>query len=201
MKTLAVATLLSIGLVPVSYSAMVQASQDNPSGPYFGVGWGKFNLDIDNLSDVGTATSNILKADDNAWKAFAGWRFNPYVALEAAYIDFGSPTDRFDSSGTDGNYRVDLSGFAPSIVASIPFGPVELFAKAGSYFYNVKLKVDFDSPGPDIDSQHDRNDYLYGGGVGITLAERLHLRAEYEVLDIKNAGNSDAYWLSAAWRF
>jgi opacity protein-like surface antigen len=203
MKLVTATTLLlSLAAVPViANGESAHSTQNNPSGPYLGVGWGKFDLNIRNLSDVGTATSNIVKSNDDAWKAFVGWRFNPYVAVEGAYIDFGKPNDRFTATGSNGNYRVSLSGFAPSIVGSIPLGPVELFAKAGSYFYNVKVRVDFDNPGPDLNSSHSRNDFLYGGGIGFTIANHLHLRAEYETLDIKNAKNSDAFWLSAAYRF
>jgi hypothetical protein len=45
------------------------------------LGLGTDNLDVHNLSDVGTATSNIAKAEDNAWKLFAGWRLNPHIAF------------------------------------------------------------------------------------------------------------------------
>lgn len=200
MNTLtAAATLLSLSIIPaLAQSATTQA---NPNGPYVGVGWGQMNLDVHNLSDVGTATSNIVKAEDNAWKLFAGWRLNPYIAFEAAYIDFGQPSDRFDSSGSDGNYKVELSGFAPYVIGSIPLGNAELFAKAGSYFYDVDVRVDFDNPGPDVNSSHSRNDFLYGGGIGYTFMDHVHVRAEYEIVDLKNASNSQAIWLSAAWRF
>lgn len=191
--------LLLFSAVPALASSA--ASQTNPSGPYVGVGWGQMNLDVHNLSDVGTATSDIVKANDNAWKLFAGWRLNPYLAVEAAYIDYGQPGDRFSSSGSNGNYRVDLSGFAPYIIGTVPVGPVELFAKAGSYFYNVKVRVDFDNPGPDVNSSHSRNDFLYGGGVGYTIGDHFNLRAEYEIVDLKNASNSQALWLSGSWRF
>ncbi|MGD9843050.1 MAG: porin family protein [Steroidobacteraceae bacterium] len=192
-------TVLSLGIIPaLAQSATPQA---NPSGPYVGVGWGQMNLDLHNLSDVGTATSKIVKADDNAWKLFAGWRLNSYLAFEAAYIDFGQPGDRFDSSGSNGNYKVELNGFAPYIIGSIPLGNAELFAKAGSYFYDVNVLVDLDNPGPDIRSSHSRNDFLYGGGIGYTFMDHLHVRAEYEVVDLKNASNSQAIWLSGAWRF
>lgn len=198
-KIISVLALVSIGALPIAaHSAPIQ---DNPSGPYVGVGWGQFNLDIRNLSDAGTATSNIVKSDNNAWKAFAGWRVNPYLAFEAAYIDFGRTGDRFTATGSNGNYDVDLSGFAPYIVGSLPLGPVELFVKAGSYFYDVKVQVDFDNPGPDVNSSHSRNDFLYGGGLGVTIAEHVALRAEYETVKIKNAKSSDAFWLTAAWRF
>lgn len=198
-KFISALALASVAILPgIAQSAPVQ---NNPSGPYAGVGWGQFNLDIHNLNDVGTATSNIVKSNDNAWKAFAGWRLNPYLAFEAAYIDFGRSGDRFTANGANGNYNVDLSGFAPYIVGSLPLGPVELFAKAGSYFYDVKMQVDFDNPGPDVNSSHTRNDFLYGGGVGVTIADHVTLRAEYETVKIKNAQSSDAFWLTAAWRF
>jgi len=193
-------TLLAALLASLCVSTAV-AQSDNSSGPYVGAGWGQFNLDINNLDDAGTAASNIAHSNDNAWKLFAGYRFNPYVALEAAYIDFGQPSDRFSTSGSNGNYQADISGFAPAVVGSLPIGPVELFAKIGYYYYDSKLKVDFDSPGPSIESSHRRNDLLYGGGVGLTFFDHLHVRGEYEVIEIKNAKHSDALWLSAAWRF
>ena len=64
-----------------------------------------------------------------AGKAFVGWRFNPYLAVEAAHVDFGTPHDRFTTTGSSGDYQVELSGLAPFVVASVPLGrsssPVE----------------------------------------------------------------------------
>ena len=191
-------TVLALAALPALASA--STGDLNTSGPYVGVGWGRFNLNIRNLSDVGTAASNITKSNDNAWKAFGGWRLGPYFALEAAYIDFGKPAERFSATGSSGRYALQMNGFAPSVVGSIPIGPVELFAKAGSYFYNVKLQVDLNGLNG-IESSHSRNDFLYGGGVGVTIAQHVHLRAEYETLELRNAKNSDAFWLSSAWRF
>src|SRR5512145_585519 len=127
----ALRTFLPAALLAALCATPAIAEPDNPGGPYVGAGWGQFNLDIKNLDDAGTAASSIAHSNDNAWKLFAGYRFNPYVALEAAYIDFGQPSDNFSSSGSNGNYRVDISGFAPTVVGSLPIGPVELFAKIG----------------------------------------------------------------------
>lgn len=195
------AAMLSI--LPLSAAPLLAqaATDDNPTGPYVGAGWGRFNLNIRNLNDAGTAVGDIVHSDDNAWKIFAGYRFMPYLALEAAYIDLGKPSDQFTANGSNGNYRVKISGFSPAIVGTLPLGPVELFAKIGEYYYNSKLRVDFDNPGPDVDSSHTRNDLLYGGGIGITAWKRLNIRAEYETIEIENAKHSDAFWLSAAWRF
>ncbi len=110
------------------------ATPVNPTGPYVGGSIGQFNLDIDHLDDVNNAVQAVTDSDDNAWKVFAGYRFLPYLGVEAAYIDFGSPGDRFDASGSDGNYKVEMSGFAPSLIGRAPLGPVELFAKIGQYY-------------------------------------------------------------------
>ena len=53
-------------------------AMDNDSGFYAGAGVGSFNLDIDNPDDV-VDTIDAYKSDDTAWKAFGGWRLNPYL--------------------------------------------------------------------------------------------------------------------------
>jgi opacity protein-like surface antigen len=97
---------------------------------------------------------------------------------------------------------VSFDGFAPTVIGSIPLGPVELFAKAGYYYYDVKLNVNVNSiDTAHVESSHDRADFLYGGGVGVTIANHLHLRGEYEQINLANYHSSDALWLTAAWRF
>jgi opacity protein-like surface antigen len=178
---------------------------DNPSGPYVGAGWGRFDLHVRNLDAGSRSVTSISTSDENAWKVFGGYRFNPFIAIEGDYIDFGRSSDRFTATGSNGNYRVDLSGFAPYVIGSAPLGPVELFAKLGWIYYDVDTRVNFDSPGPGqsagIDTSHTHSDLAYGAGIGATILDHLHLRAEYEVIDIENAKNSNAIWVSAAWRF
>jgi len=52
-----------------------------------------------------------------------------------------------------------------------------------------------------LQSKHGRSDFLYGAGVGMTLFDHLNARVEYERISIKNATNSEAMWLTGAWRF
>ena len=197
-----ITTALAVAMILATAAPVAQAQDRdaNPSGPYVGLGYGQFNLRLKNLDDVGTAVGDITDSDDNAWKVFAGYRFSPYLSVEGAYIDFGNPGDNFQSTGDNGTYRLKLSGFAPSIVGTLPIGPVELFAKAGYYFYDVKTQVNFNE-GPFLTAKDSRSDFLYGAGVGITFMEHLHARVEYERVDVKNAGDSNAIWLSGAWRF
>jgi opacity protein-like surface antigen len=187
MNKRSVATAILIALA----STPAIAAADNESGLYLGAGVGRFDVKIDDVDDVGD-TIGSYDADDTTFKAFAGWRFNPYVGVELDYIDLGNPEDRID----DRRVSADINGFAPYLVGTLPVGPVEFFAKAGYLFYDVKVDVD------DLDIQDDSNeDFVYGGGIGLTMFEHLHARLEYEVIDIGEFDDSNALWVSAAWRF
>jgi OOP family OmpA-OmpF porin len=183
------------GTAGVSYAA------ENPSGFYVGAGVGQFNVNIDDIDQTDNAIER-LDDDDASWKAFVGYRVNPYFALEAAYIDFGKPNTRSSASGSNGDYRVKIDGFAPYAIGTIPVGPVELFGKIGYYFYNVDLRADFDDPvKPDIDSSKSDEDLMYGVGVGATFFDHVNARLEYERIDSSRLDDADALWLSASWRF
>ncbi len=188
-------------LMTLPLAAMAQGALNNPTGPYVGVGVGQFNVGIDRLDDVDDAVANIRDSDDTAMKIFAGWRLLPFLALEAGYVDLGNPGDDFETSGSDGSYRLAISGFTVAALARVPLGPVELFGKVGQYFYDVRTRIDFDGGLPSIRGKDSRDDFMWGGGVSMVVLQHLELRAEYEKLELKNTDKSDAFWLSAAWRF
>lgn len=181
--TAAMAVLVALGSTPAL------AAED--SGFYVGAGVGQFNVQIDNAADVADTVGGF-DSDDTTMKVFAGWRFNPYLAVELDYLDLGNPEDVIDGR----RLNADINGFAPYVVGTLPVGPVELFAKAGYLFYDVKVDVD------DLKVIDDNTeDFVYGGGIGVTLFEHLHTRLEYEVIDIGAVDDANALWLSAAWRF
>ena len=191
--------LSALALGGVSAPALADQSL---AGPYVGIGWGHFDLKMQNLDDVGTAVNSIAHSGDDSWKVFAGYRASPYLSFEADYVNFGRPSDSFTGTGSDGNYRLRLGGFAPYVVGTLPAGPFELFAKAGYLFYNAKLDVNLNAPGTQvIESSHSRSSFVYGGGIGITFLDHLNVNAEYDVVRIQNAKDSNALWLSTAWRF
>ena len=74
-------------------SAFAQGADENDEGFYIGGGVGQFNLKLDDVDQTDEAIER-LDDSDTAWKAFVGWRMNPYFALEAAYVDFGDTTLR-----------------------------------------------------------------------------------------------------------
>jgi opacity protein-like surface antigen len=190
------ATLIALA----SGSAFAQSPR-NDEGLYLGIGYGQFDVQIDDIDQTDEAIERI-DDDDNAWKVFAGWRLNPYFAFELNYVDFGDPSDRLEGSGSSGDYRLELSGVQPAIYGTFPLGPVELFGKLGYYFYDVDLNVDLDDLGDDVfQSDSSEEAWSYGFGVGATVMERLHFKLEYEKIDTDLIDDFDAIWASAAWRF
>jgi opacity protein-like surface antigen len=171
--------------------AATPAFAENDSGFYVGAGVGTFDVEIDDIEDIGT-TVESFEGDDTAFKVFAGWRFMPWLALELNYIDLGGPEDTIAGQKVE----IDLTGFAPYLIGTLPLGPVELFAKVGYYFYDIELNEESIKS---IDESDE--DLAYGAGIGITFFEHLHARLEYEIIDVSQLDDSNALWLSGAWRF
>lgn len=193
-RAIMAATLLAMG----SGAAYAQ-SPDNERGLYVGGGVGQFNVEIDNPGDLGD-TLRSLDDDDTAWQAFVGWRLNPYISLQAAYIDFGRPQDDFSSSaGNHGRFRAELSGFAPAVIGTLPLGPVELSAKLGYYIYDLKLSGDVNDL--EFNRKDSGEDLMYGVGVGMTFFDHLHAKLEYEKIDLDEVDDANAFWLTGQWRF
>jgi OmpA-OmpF porin, OOP family len=195
-------TLAVLLALAVSHSAAAQ--EPDTSGFYIGAGLGQFDVKVDDLEGVGDVLQD-LDADDSAWKFVLGWRFNPFIAIEADYIDLGAPNGDFDASGSSGQYELDLAGFAGYVVGSIPIGIFEISGKVGYYFHDVDVHVDFDNIGPNngnvFDSEESSEALVAGVGAGVTFFEHLNAKVEYEYFDIDEVDDAYALWLTGAWRF
>ena len=195
------ATVASALLVLMAGPALAQQTQDdqrtgkNVEGLYIGGGIGDFSSSIDEVNQLDQIDdAGIDFTDgDNATKLFAGWAFNRYFAVQGDYVDFGDQSGAVSPSvsGTS-----NVKGFAPSIVGTLPIGPVELFGRIGMMFYNVDVNL---NGGQLIDDS--ANDMVWSAGVGIDIADRLNLRLEYEQIDIPRFDQANAVWLNAAWKF
>ena len=165
------------------------------SGFYFGGGVGEYAVEIDDFDDV-TTTIEEYDSDDTAYKLFGGWRANRNLALELAYVNLGSPEDEILP---DTFVETETDGFAPYVVGTLPLGPFELFAKAGYLFYETKTRVT--SPLGSVSDEESGDDFTWSAGLGLTLFERMNLRLEYEQFDLAETDDSNALWLTAAFRF
>ena len=170
---------------------MTAAHADNERGLYLGAGVGQFNIEVDDV-DTTDELREAFDSDDTVFKVFGGYRFNKFIGVELDYIDLGGPEDTVENV----KVKAEINGVAPYLIGTLPVGPIELFARVGYYFYDVKIN------GENLGSVDDSGeDLVYGAGIGLTLFEHLHARPEYEIIDVSEVDDANAVWLSGAWRF
>jgi hypothetical protein len=161
--TLFAAVLLTLPVLPA-------VAADN--GFYLGGSVGQANLQIDDLTG-GALPDDDFDADDTAFKLIAGIRPLDWLAVEAAYVNFGEPSD--EVAGFD--LEADGDGISAFAVGFLAVGPVDLFAKAGLIAWDSKIEGGvFDDDGSDL---------AYGVGAQFRVWG-LALRAEYEKFEISD---------------
>ena len=189
------AALAAISMVAAP--AAFAQQQEEVSGFYLGAGAGQFNAHIDNVDEV-DSTVDEWDEDDTAYKVFGGYRLNRFLAFELDYVNLGEP-----SGNIVPGFNVDASvdGFAPYVVGTLPLGPYfELYGRAGYYFYDATRGVT-DTLDNRVEFDEESEDFVYGAGIGANIGEKVNLRFEYEKFDIEGLDDTDALWLTAAWRF
>jgi hypothetical protein len=181
--------IIGTALVLVAGSAL---AQDNTEGLYIGAGFGDFSAEIEDIDDIDDAISDFDE-DESASKYFVGWRFNRFLGVQADLYDLG------DASATLRGQPIssEAEAYGASIVGTLPIAFIELFARAGLIFYDLEVTT------PNISDRIDESDedFVYSAGIGFTFVERFNLQLEYEVLDISEFDDADAWWLNASWRF
>ncbi|WP_271408507.1 outer membrane beta-barrel protein [Pseudomonas sp. Q1-7] len=126
-------------------------------GLYLGGGVTRVETDEHSLSD-----------DDNSYKAYVGYRLNPYLALEGAWVDLG----RFDGE------RGDFEGHSvqAAVHLGVPVGDrLRLFASGGVHAWDADADIVGDSNDMDL---------TYGLGIELDVFRNLGVRLEQEVLKV-----------------
>jgi hypothetical protein len=160
-------------------------------GFYLGGSLGMSFIETGDELQIGDRIEDFdIDDDDFAWKAFIGWQFLPWLAVEGGYVDFGD----VQGPATGGVVSTGVDGWNVFAVGTLPLGPVDVFAKLGLIWWNVD--VDFADNLSDLDDtsiSNDGSDVAYGVGAAINF-DRLSVRAELEMFDVDNL--DDAYLLS-----
>jgi len=203
-KIIAAAVLMTLHLGVASYSAAAER------GFYFGAGAGKSTLDADINLDVFVSdvlvplSSSDLDKTGSAFEGLVGYRFLPYLAVEAAYMDLGELN--YTASGvplglgfTPISLGVDVGtrGVAGSVLGILPLSERwELFGRAGLLFADneVTIRVSGDDfSQSQSDSQSSQN-ALLGIGAAFNARDRWTLRLEYRYLrDVDEDEDDDSH--------
>lgn len=187
----------ALAALAVAVAAPAAFAQDSEPGWYLGGGVGQFNAQIDDLDEV-DETVEGWDEDDTAYKFFAGYRLNGFLAFELDYINLGEPSGAVVPGV---NVDASIDGFAPYVVGTIPLGEwFEIYGRLGYYFYDATVGVEDELSGR-AEFDEESEDLVYGAGIGANIGERLNLRFEYEKFDLEGVDDADSLWLTAAWKF
>jgi len=172
----------------------VVAADSPATGFYVGAGIGKAYADLDEgdvtqpLANAGFAIAGSSKEDDaTSWRLFFGLRINPYLALEATWLDLGEYEIKTDiGGGNPGHLRSTLdagSTFNLGLVAGYPFTDrVHGFAKLGAVVWSADVESRaYLASGSAISKDDDSGtDLSFGLGVGVDLTEQIAVRGDWD---------------------
>lgn len=157
---------------------------------------------------------------DYGYSLQAGLRVHRFVALELGYLDTGSIGWDQDlvympEFNDFYNNHVDFSAKVTelSVLGILPFGDIwEIYLRLGAGFWDGESTQRLDqSFGTEVitRSVDDRGtDFLFGIGMGVTLADVFHIRMEFksvgvdeDVLNAKDSTSIDTLTLEGQFRF
>jgi OOP family OmpA-OmpF porin len=180
-------------------AASYAAAQD--SGFYIGAGVGQSQAK--DACDAGSGVV-LTSCDDKAtaWRVFAGYQFNKYIAAEGAYEDWG----KFEATGTVLGTSVNASLKAWGIDASaVGFLPLvdwfSLLGRVGGTYWDLKAEGAVPSLGGSASISDTGFSLHYGLGVQFLFAHQFGIRAEYTIYDSigsDSTGKSDIHMYGAS---
>jgi hypothetical protein len=184
-KSTVALAILAAAQLPTIGVAVAQNS-DVATGLYIGAGLNQSRFEADNFS-----VADIDK-EDNSWKAIAGFRFSPYFAMEANYVDFGKATS--PSIAVGGPFGAEADAFALFGVGMWPIGSLDLYAKLGAAQISAKGSV------AAVLFKDDATEFAYGAGLQYRWSN-LAVRAEYEKYDTDVVGDLDLITVGLTYTF
>lgn len=165
------------------------------SGFYGGLGVGQSNSET-NAGPIAGAKDD----KDTAWKAFGGYQFNRYFAVEAGYIDLGRAT----VVGPAGAASFNSEAWQASVVGSLPVN--QQFAFTGKLgVAQTKTDTVGNIGATQIVASDHSTDPTYGLGLRYDFTKQLGVRGEWE--RFRASGSSfgksdiDVYSVSGIYRF
>jgi hypothetical protein len=207
-RCLAVSTLVMGG---------ISVASATESGWYYGLNFG-----ASNYSNTLTDAASQAEADDESdgqsfgsvddsgttWSFAMGYRINPYIGLEVAYVDLGAqsfratgdPIEALNSLGYDttglmeGDLTLDIDGEIHSsgalidVFGTFPVSEFEFSARAGIFLAKTKFKspLTFRTTAEPIETETlaaekvaSTSELMFGLGAGYTFFDHLQIRVDY----------------------
>jgi opacity protein-like surface antigen len=166
---------LCLAIVLIAVTVPASASD---TGFYLGAGIGQSSIDI---KEFYPSLGDSLVQGGDAFKAYGGYRFLKFIAVEAGYASLGSP------QGLEKNVpehperaEVGVKGWDAFAIGILPVSNVvDIFGKIGMMSWDTDIKSVQD--GEVVYSESSTGtDTAYGIGIGFWVGQNVTLRAEGE---------------------
>lgn len=147
---------------------------------YLGGGVGQVTYkDVGEVERACATVGAVCSVDDSdsAFKAFFGYQFGPYVALEGGYVDLGEATA--DSAAPAATAALSAEGGYVAVLPRIPLGEVgAIFGRLGLSAVDAKLAAS--GGGTSVRDSSGAGAVVFGAGGEVYLTEQIAVRAEWE---------------------
>ena len=155
-------------------------------GASIGNTWQSAEVTVDDV------TKEIKNIDENStgFKIFGGFSSESIFGIEGGYRDLGEIKSTID----DYELKVSTNGWDVEAMAHIPISIIDLFAKAGAFFWSA------DSAYANSSDSNSGTDFIWGLGAGISLGP-LGIRLEWESMEVSGLKNLSMLSLGATFGF
>lgn len=168
----------------VSLAACLAAPAMADSGVIVGAGYGQSNLKHYKCDGCGAPIAS-LDDEDDAWTAFAGYRFNPYLAVLGGYADLGETK----ASGVGGAWhdKIEIDGWYVAVRGILPLpANFEAHATLGMYWWDQTVTFT-GIPSDDFTG----NEPMYGLGVTYRFGPQNAMGVQLDWTRFESVGTND----------
>ena len=155
---------------------------------YVGLGWGPSNV----KADLGSGAT--LDENSSGTKLFTGYRFNKYIAVEAAFFNIAEASvGQVIVNNTLVSASTDMQGIAVYGVGLYPLSKkADVYINLGVVDWDADVRVN------NTTAQSDGTDVLYGVGAAYAFTRNVAVFAEWDGF---NSDNPELSMLAFGFRF
>jgi OOP family OmpA-OmpF porin len=149
---------------------------------------GTFNDDLTAAGATGLSSSD--DGSGNQWRLQAGYKFNPYFAVEAGYIDLGKADYKARFAGGSAKGSEKAGGVDLALLGIYPVTDnISVFGKVGLVAAKVTTKLSSGAPAAlHVNDSSTEVRPLFGAGATYSVMKNVDLRFDYD--HVSNLGNS-----------
>jgi uncharacterized repeat protein (TIGR01451 family) len=198
-------SLWSVALLAGMASLWMPADDANAAGPgpYVGIGGGQSVMDASagdldgKLAGLGYTTRSTMDDKDSGFKLFGGYRFSPYLGVEASYVHLGKVTSVIRSdidpaliaplvNDVTRVHPFSISGPTLAVMGMVPIplattNCLSVFGKLGAIRWDAKVHAVLVPAGaPRATLREKGTGAMYGAGISCDMANGLGVRVEWE---------------------